>query len=211
MNAAGKQFFDKVFSPRFGMLTKSELELELFRVYFEEYAGENWTDFKIGRELGITESRVSNLRLKLALLDSEQPKEPYELILGEAVEYDPNTSKVSIRINSAFQRAALKDYLEEKGTIPSIPLGSNHIKLTLSNYLDVLAAVFEDTPEDVKNRIDKLVRDQKDLQKAIRKINKKSFIETILDPDTRNKLAFIIVEGTVSGVAAAFASLIAVI
>ena len=76
------QLFDEIadcfYKANFGQISKADMELMMFRFYIEKMISSNMTedgtidykkcsDYKISKDLGITQQRVRNLKFKILL------------------------------------------------------------------------------------------------------------------------------------------------
>ena len=124
--------------------------------------GESITDYSIGRELGITQQRVRNLKIK------EQLKYPRNIdwkeelgeLLKKARYDDPN---IVIDVPDPNVLIEIKNYLEENGMYVNTQLNSRLLSMRIEFFVDLALET-----DDSKNR-DEVY---KSLIKELKKTNK---------------------------------------
>ncbi len=163
--------FDKIaglfYNGNFGATSKSEIELLMFSEYMDmmikKYEKEDKTldynecsDFKISRDLGITNERVRTLKLK------KQARYPHKfdwekslVSIRDNIRYDEGKKKVIIPVNDPNLYNAIREFIEEKGGYIEVQRNSTCIQIK-PEYLFML--LFEASNEDDKEKIEKELR-----------------------------------------------------
>lgn len=195
LESLSKLFYDK----NFGIKSKSEIELEMFRQYFlaakqlatdkNGITDENKiSDFKIGQQLGIAPGRVKNLRLKMELQFSEdyQWQEALRKILCNKNNLDIKDGYIRINVRSKYLFNAIRDWVEDQGEIIEITLNNNEVKLEKNHMIELLAFVLpvddynliiskiseetNDSPEKVKKDIASVIKKYTEIGKDVSEI-----------------------------------------
>lgn len=148
----------------FGSASKADIELLMFHLFMEQKRDNNeaQTDYCISKELGITQQRVRNLKIKEQLkypriIDWE--KELCEL-LKKARYDDPN---IVIDVPDPNVLIEIKNYLEENGMYVNTQLNSRLLSMRIEFFVDLALET-----DDSKNR-DEVY---KSLIKELKKNNK---------------------------------------
>lgn len=183
-----EEFEKAVFGPRFGMLTKTELELLLFKVFYNDSDNRASSPYELGLKLGMTESRVRNLKLKLDLLEQTERKQPSDVLLSSAVSFDGDR-RVIVQTNDTYQLEALWHYLVDECGIVVSKFGSgSQLSLPIDKYFEILGALMEKDPK-LESKINELASSEKEVAKQIGALNKKTLGEVFRDPESRKEFA----------------------
>ncbi len=191
--------FDEIascfYEKNFGQMTKADIELMMFHFYLEKKVFENTasdgtldynecSDYKISKELGITQQRVRNLKVRKQLVyPIEFTWETAFAGLIKNARYDYTSKKVIINIPDPNLYLEIQNYLEEKGSYIEKQLNSKVMKFRVEYFID-LCLLSE--PEENKKRIIKSIRSQlkesdKNDYKLIEKDIGKSLIKSSID------------------------------
>lgn len=161
-------FYDRNFSS----FSKCDMEVLMFHFYMERIIenskNENGilnysacSDYKIGKELGLTPQKVKNYKIKKELL---YPNETYNWersfadILSNADNINFEGDRVKILISDPNVHLALQDYIEEKGGTAEIHLNSKILDVKVEYLLDFAVMIEDDDSlkKSVENEIKKL-------------------------------------------------------
>lgn len=171
--------FDKLcaefYLKNFGHMSKSDFELLMFHFYIQKINelaanGETKnTDYAISKELGISQQRVRNLKVKHNLVYQEQDdwdwKADFSALVKNAVLED-NMIIINIRDPNLF--IELKNHIEEQGSYVDIQLNSSIFKIKAEQFLELVLS-FEN--ENKKKEIIKSLREKiKDDEKKASKL-----------------------------------------
>ena len=193
------RMFDEIakhyYEVNFGQMSKSEMDLLMFHFYIEKLNNDHMkadgtidyrecSDYKISKDLGITQQKIRNLKVKNQL---QYPK-AYEwekalAALTENARYDKNTNKITLNIPDPNLYIEIQNFIEEKGAYVEKQLNSKILQIRAEYYIDLILAV-----EDTDNR------------KKIIKELKKEFKHSGVEDDAFNELEIgkSLIEGTVN-------------
>lgn len=103
----------KLFSNKFGSFTKTDYETLMFTAYLDSLPDEPIYDYLISQQLGITESKVRNLRIKSQLV---YPKEVcWKEVLASAIKtgsYNEMENTLTITIEDPSCHAKIRYEIE---------------------------------------------------------------------------------------------------
>ena len=151
--------FDKLASEyyfmNFGMMGKSNIDVLMFSIYIEQILKKNGTavfknysDYSLSKYLGITQSKISNLKVKKELLYPYEDfdwKSSFASITKNAV-YEDGKIKLLIPDKNLF--IELKNAIEENGGFIEIQLTSNLLQVRLPFFVDLLLAVSDESDRE---------------------------------------------------------------
>lgn len=170
--------FDKIaehyYFANFGSMSKSDFETLMFSIYIEQILKNNdndfirYSDYKLSKELGITQSRISNLKIKKQLQYPHEFdwKKSFTSVCKNML-YENGKIKVQIPDVNLFYE--IKNAVEVNGGYIEMTFTRNLLQIPIEYFLDLLVIVSDD--ED-RSEIRKCIR------KKIRDNNKdKEFIE----------------------------------
>jgi len=161
------------YNTNFGQASKTEVELLMFKFYFEKLVKSSQTstgnidynacsDYKISKKLGITQQRVRNMKIRKQLVypvDYDWQKELS--ILMDNARYDEKLSKITVSIPDPNLFYDIQNFIEELGGYIDIQLNSKILQIRAEYFLALVVAV------------EKNQKNQKNIEKRI----KKEFIE----------------------------------
>ncbi|MCI5554423.1 MAG: hypothetical protein MR466_05885 [Ruminococcus sp.] len=178
-------FYDK----NFGSASKSDVELLMFHLYMEAIIRKNriknthvisysaCSDYKISRQLGITQQRVRNLKVKKELVYPQKDfdwKESFASILSDEknVHFDEKNVRINIPDPNLFD--AIQDFVEDNGGY--IEWHWNRKILEMQKIYLVQIALFLEKGEN-KTKIEKYLYNHFSKEKII---NICSFVPAVL-------------------------------
>lgn len=142
---------ERFYNKNFGSLSKTDLELIMFRLYFhaaEKCAtDENGricesaiSDYKIGADLGLSPARVRNLRLKMELQSKEvfNWKEELGIVLQNPSNLSTAGDYFEITIRSRMLFFAVEDWLEDRGSTADITLNPKQLRVKKNDFYALL-------------------------------------------------------------------------
>ncbi len=153
------KLFDEIashfYEVNFGQMSKSDFELLMFSIYLDKMIEENknsdetidynlCSDYKISKELGITQQRVRNLKVKKQLI--YPIKFDWEKALAKLIEnarYDKPTQKIILNIPDPNLYLEIQNFIEENGSYIEKQLNSKVLKIRVENFIE-LALTLED-------------------------------------------------------------------
>lgn len=168
---AKAEAFDKIaqnyYNGNFGTMQKSDIDVLMFSIYWDkilEKSEEDWdtySDYELSKVLGITQAKVSNLKVK------KQLRYPY---LG----FDWKKSFIRASKNARFENGKIKIHIPERNLFIEL---QNAIEKN-GGYLDIQlnSKLLQVSPEDFINLIG-IISDEEDrdlVKKKIREELRKS-------------------------------------
>ena len=199
--------FDEIakhfYNANFGQTSKSDFELIMFNFYLKKLVLSNQnidgtidynkcSDYKISKDLGITQQRVRNLKVKNQLVNPIPFDWKKALAkLTENARYDKDTRKIILNIPDPNLYLEIQNFIEENGAYIEKQLNSKILQIRAEYYLDLI--IHLESEESQKAIIKKLksffkskekentVFDEKEIGKSLMNTtqNLKSIIESI--------------------------------
>lgn len=161
--------FDKIaeqfYAGNFGQMSKSDFETLMFSIYIEQILNKNefdfnaYSDFRLAKELGITQSKISTLKVRKQL---QYPRN-----------FDWRKSFAKVSKNASYEGGKIKLYIPDKNLYYEIKNSveeiGGYVDVTLnSNLLVISPARFLDLLENIANE---------DERKALRVSLRKKYCE----------------------------------
>jgi len=172
--------FDQIskmfYNTNFGQASKAEIELLMFKFNFEKLTESSQTstgnidystcsDYRISKDLGITQQRVRNMKIRKQLVYPVYYDWQKELsILMNNARYDEKLSKITISIPDPNLFYDIQNFIEELGGYIDIQLNSKILQIRAEYFLALVVAV-ENSPENQKKL-------EKEIKKEFIKYNK---------------------------------------
>lgn len=181
--------FDKVaekfYFINFGSSSKSDIDVLMFSIYLEQILGkteydlDSYSDYTLSKLLGITQNKVSNLKVKKELLYPYQDfswKDSFGRILRN---YRYENGKIKIYIPDKNLYYEIKNVIESNGGFVDVQLNSTLLQINPEYFVDLVVAVIGDKEKnEIKNELKLRI---KQLQIADLEFNKKTFGESLKD------------------------------
>lgn len=182
---------DKFYFQNFGQLSKSDIELLMFHFYIEKMIKDNekpdgtidynkCSDYKISKELGITQQKVKNLKVK------NQLKYPIEYDWRKALanltknaRYDSSTHRISLNIPDPNLYLEIQNFIEENGAYIEKQLNSKILQLRVEYYIDLVISLEDDASR--KKIIKELEKLFKNSEKENIKFDEKNIGKSLID------------------------------
>lgn len=151
----------------FGSISKSDMDTLMFSIYIEQIlqkSEDDWktySDYQLSKNLGITQTRISNLKVKKEL---QYPYEKFSWkdslcrIADNAIYED---GKIKLYIPDRNLYLEIKNSIEEDGGYIDVQLNRNLLQIRLEYFLDLLVSI----------------SDEKDKKVLCKKIRKKMQVE----------------------------------
>lgn len=152
--------FDKIsgcfFDSNFGQLSKSDIELMMFNIYINKMISENrdvdgtidyrkCSDYKISQDLGITQQKVRNLKVKNQLINPIDYDWKAALAkLTENARYDRSTGKIVINIPDPNLFIEIQNFIEDQGAFVEKQLNGKILQLRVEYYIDLIVSLEPD-------------------------------------------------------------------
>ena len=144
------------YDTNFGRTPKADIELLMFHAYLEKMVEEHkrsdgtidysaCSDYKISRDLGITQQRVRDLKVKSQLvypIDFDWKKALAAQI--KHARYDQTTQKITIGIPDPNLYLEIQNFIEEHGGHIEKQLNSKNLQLRIEYFIDLVVSLEED-------------------------------------------------------------------
>lgn len=159
---AGRLQEAELFSKRFGSFAKTDYETLMFSIYLE-MLDKPARDYDISLELGITETKVRNLRVKAQLV---YPKPLLcKTELAEAIKkgfFDPDNCTLTIMIEDPSTQSYIKNQIEKQQGIVLLGYNPKHLTLPIESYILIAASLEENETTAIQKLNEKwLAQDEK--------------------------------------------------
>ena len=154
------ELFDEIvshfYNSNFGQLSKSDMELMMFNFYIKKMISENrnsdgtidyrcCSDYKISQDLGITQQKVRNLKVKNQLINPIDYDWKAALArLTENARYDKNSGKIVINIPDPNLFIEIQNFIEDQGAYVEKQLNSKILQLRVEYYIDLIVSLEPD-------------------------------------------------------------------
>ncbi len=160
------RLFDEIashfYNSNFGMMSKADIELMMFRFYIEKLISENMnadgtidykkcSDYRISQDLGITQQKVRNLKVKNQLINPVKYdwKKAFATLITHA-RYDSQTGKVVMNIPDPNLFIEIQNFLEERGDYVEKQLNGKILQIRVQYFVEL---VVELEPENKRKEI----------------------------------------------------------
>lgn len=146
------------YNRNFGTMSKSELDLLMFKIFYDGLKNKNdnssLTDVALAIELGITKQKVKSLKERMFLKyssdnDFDWRKEMRDCISNSSVEYDDTTGKFTILVSDSRFGYAVEDFLETNRLISDY---SHNSKLLVLSRRAFVFLAYESCDDAEKRR-----------------------------------------------------------
>jgi hypothetical protein len=189
------QAFDEIaarfYEVNFGLSTKSDIDLLMFKLYFDKLNAENknadgstnyraCSDYIISKALGISQDRVRNLKLKKQLIYPEVIEWQTALApLVKTARYDEHTRKIMINIPDVNLYYEIQNYIEEQGGYTETQLNKKLLAIRVEYFIEL--ALSSESEANRKNIVKQLKQNIKSSNKDESKFDDKHIGKSLLD------------------------------
>lgn len=159
------KLFDEIahhfYDSNFGQMSKADIELMMFHFYIEkmvmDFKDENGvldyqkcSDYKISKDLGITQQRVRNLKVRNQLVYPIKYdwKAAFSQLIKNA-RYDKDTKKITLNIPDPNLYLEIQNFIEENGAYVEKQLNSKILQLRAEYFIE-LVLLLEDNESRAK-------------------------------------------------------------
>ena len=201
--------FDKLarnyYQGNFGSMSKSDIDVLMFSIYLEEILERSeedistYSDYTLSHQLGITQSRVSNLKQK------KQLQYPYDRFKWQTAfercckNARPDGGKIKINLRDINLFYELKNQIDENGGYVETSLTRNLLIISPSDFFTLTESIMTDEEKnELKKEIRKQYSNNKDLIDSLEKESISKAISTQFKETMPSFLADILV-GVVTG------------
>lgn len=192
----------------FCTLSKSDIDLIIFSALwqFSNQLKEK-SDYQISKKLQITQSKVRNLKEKMALKYKTCDREKAIEYLSEQIEYakyDKNETKMIIPIRDINVFREIENIIEEDlNGLVDTQLNSKALKISINDFFELVFLSNDNDKDNVKNeiinKVKNKVKKEKKYQNELESINKFSDVGTFLLKQCGKELATQIVSDLIPG------------
>lgn len=160
--------FDKIaaeyYFGNFGRMQKSDFETLLFSLYLEQILSQSeadmqtYSDYILSKNLGITQSKVSNLKVKKELqypYENFKWQESFKRISNNA-RYENGKIRINIPDKNLYYE--LKNEIEKNGSYVDVQLSGSLLQILPEDYIDLMVTVGEEKDriavrKDIKEKL----------------------------------------------------------
>lgn len=173
--------FDKIaenyYLGNFGSMQKSDIDVLMFSIFIEgildrsESNMDAYSDYTLAKQLGISQSRISTLKVK------KQLQYPYDKFdwrrsfarVCENARYEGGKIKINVRDKNLYYE--LKNQLEEHGGYAEATLTSNLLVITPAEFIDLTEEIMSpDERDKLKAEVKKRYADDKNMCNQLEKM-----------------------------------------
>jgi hypothetical protein len=189
------KMFDEIaghfYNANFGQMSKSDSELMMFNFYIKAMIEKNknhdgtidynrCSDYKISKDLGITQQRVRNLKVKNQLINPiDFSWQNAFATLVENACYDSVSKKVTVNIPDPNLYYEIENFIDEHGAYVEKQLNRKILQLRVEYFIDL---VLEIEPEvNKKEIIKRLKADFKENNKTEAKFDEKQIGKSLIE------------------------------
>lgn len=157
---AKAEAFDKLadlyYQHNFGSIQKSDIDLLMFHLYLN--GAEELSDYEISKNLGITQQRVRNLRVKrqLKYAPNFDWKAKFAELLVKTGNYDEKTRRVSLPVTDPNLFIEIENVLEGLGGFIDYQLNKKILTLRVEYYLELVAETIKD--EEKRQEVKRMLK-----------------------------------------------------
>lgn len=155
--------FDKIaenyYFGNFGTMQKADIEVLLFSIYLEEILNQSeedmntYSDYTLAKQLGITQSKVSNLKIKKQLqypYEGFDWKKSFKRICKNA-RYENGKIRINLRDKNLYYE--IKNQIEKDGGYVEATLTSNLLIITPEEFLCLVELLMTEEEKDVLKKV----------------------------------------------------------
>ena len=162
---------EKYYFSNFGSVSKSDFEVLLFSLYIEQILVKNeadfsaYSDYTLSTQLGITQSRVSSLKVKKELIYPHEGFEWQDSFLRILPNVIYEDGKIKLYIPDRNLYLEIKNAIENSGGFIEVQLTSNLLQVRLEYFLDLLIIADKTKSEEELRRqiIDTIGKENKEI------------------------------------------------
>ncbi len=142
----------ELFTRRFGSFSKTDYEVLMFTIFLDSLPAP-LRDYDISIALGITESKVRNLRVKAQLMYPRKLEWAEELVKSiEHGYYDRTTGQITVTFEDPSIQNLMKNKIEESFGTVGQTLNIKQLVLPIESFL-LLAALAEQDEDDILSKL----------------------------------------------------------
>lgn len=179
--------FDKIaeayYNRNFGSISKSDFDVLMFSIYIERLLEQNesdmesYSDYELSKQLGITQSKIKNLKVKKQLLYPYNKFDWQESFGRVCKNATYEQGKIHININDPNLFIELKHFVESRNGRVDIQLNANSFVISVDMFIELL--VFIGKEEDKKIILKSIKETYQKNEIKIENIEKANLSQTI--------------------------------
>lgn len=161
---------EKYYRSNFGATSKSDFDVLMFSLYIEAILKRgqrdfsSYSDYTLSKQLGITQAKVSNLKVKKELLYPHDGFIWQQSLLSISDKALYEDGKIKLFVPDRNLYLEIKNAIEEMGGFVEVQLTSNLLQVRLAYFLDLMVAISEETSRDtlrtnIKKKIEESIKD----------------------------------------------------
>lgn len=152
--AAFDKIAEKYYFGSFGSTTKTDFDVLMFSIYLDQILDSEqnnftaYSDYTLSKCLGITQSKISNLKVKKELIYPYEKfnwRESFSAISERAVYED---GKIKLFVPDKNLYIEIKNAIEGMGGFVEVQLTSNLLQVKLAYFLDLIISISDDVSRD---------------------------------------------------------------
>lgn len=143
------KLFDKIaenyYNVNFGSFNKSQIDLLMFSIYLDKLieSGQNFDDYEMSKQLGITQATVRQLKIKKQLIYPREYKWYDSFIeYSKNVVFD-NSDRIVISIPDPNVYLELQQEIEKLGGFVEVQLNSKLLKIPPGYFIELLLHIYQ--------------------------------------------------------------------
>ncbi|MCD8327788.1 MAG: hypothetical protein LUC25_01680 [Ruminococcus sp.] len=162
------QLAEKYYFANFGSTSKSDLDTLMFSFYIERILAvsendmETYSDYTLSKDLGITQSRISSLKVKKELQYPYKEfkwKDSFARIVSN---YRYENGKIKLFIPDKNLYYEIKNAIENAGGYVDVQLNSTLLQISPEYFIDLIVAATDDTNRsEVEKELKKQLKEHK--------------------------------------------------
>lgn len=150
---------EKYYCMNFGSTSKSDLDVLMFSIYIEQILKQDeadliaYSDYTLSKLLGITQSKVSNLKVRKQLL---YPYEDFDWIVSLQRIADRavfENGKIKLFIPDKNLYLEVKNAIEEEGGFVEVQLTSNLLQVRVEYFIDLILMLDKEKTREEARKI----------------------------------------------------------
>jgi len=145
--AAFDKIAEKYYNMNFGSASKADIDVLMFSLYIEQILQDgdedmtSYSDYTLSKDLGITQSKVSSLKVKKQLLYPHEDFNWQRALLRVCDRAVYENGKIKLFIPDKNVYLELKNAIEEAGGFIEVQLSSNLLQVDVEYFFDLMIAI----------------------------------------------------------------------
>lgn len=142
---------EKYYYSNFGTASKADIDALMFSIYLEKIMDREpedfaaYSDYTLSKQLGITQSRISNLKVKKELLYPYDKFEWKNTLLSASKNAIVENGRIKFFIPDRNVYLEVRNAVESRGGFIDVTLSRNLLVIRTEYFLDLLLAISDDS------------------------------------------------------------------